>query len=58
MSHLLPKIIKYKGKLFREAGFSYGDFKGYRNDNERILVDPIGKVRAHYIMQDNQVRGF
>lgn len=58
MPHLLPKIIKFRGKLFREANFSFANCKGYRYKKERILVEPDGEIFHHYTMQDNQVKGF
>ena len=50
MPHL-PKIIKHKGKLFREAGFSYADLKGYKYGNERILVEPDGSIFHSYVLE-------
>ena len=58
MSHLLPKIIKYRDKLFRKAGFRYADCEIYRNGKERILVEPNGDVFHHYFMEDSQIKGF
>jgi len=54
----LPKTVKHKGKLFREAGFSFADCKVYKYKKERILVEPTGEVWHHYTMEDSQIRGF
>ena len=52
----LPKIIKHKGKLFREAGFSYANCKGYKYGNERILVEPDGSIFLHFIDEDKPAK--
>jgi len=54
--HQLPKQIIYNNKIFREAGFSYANSKGYKHDNERILVEPNGTVWFHYFMEENYAR--
>ena len=58
MSHLLPKIIKYRDKLFKPAGLKYANCEIYKYKDERILVEPDGEIWHHYFMEDNQVKGF
>lgn len=58
MSHLLPKIIKYKDKLFRQVGLRYANCEVYKCGDERILVEPTGEVWLHYTMIESYVRGF
>jgi len=55
---LLPKIIKFRDKLFRPVGLRYANCEIYKYRNERILVEPTGEIFQHYIMQDNQIKGF
>lgn len=56
MPHLLPKIIKFNDKLFRDTGCTYVGCKIYKYGDRRILVEPDGSIFHSYTIEENYSR--